>query len=48
MKWHKIAKAITQDGNSLHPCNGSMYKDKWGTIYDDFNQIHNYMQGIGH
>jgi len=48
VKWDKFAKIVTQDGNSLHPRNGSTCKDKWGFIYNNFKRIHDYMQGIGH
>jgi hypothetical protein len=48
VKWGQFAKTITQDGNSLHPCNDSTCKDNWGSIYDDFKRIHDYMQSNGH
>ncbi len=48
VKLGKFAKIVTQDGNSLHPCNGSTCKDKWGSIYDNFKETHDYMQSTGH
>jgi len=48
VKWGKFVKTVTQDENSLHPCNGSTCKDKWGSIYDDFKRIHDYMQSTSH
>ncbi len=48
IKWGKFAKKFTQDGNSIHPRNGSTCKDKWDSIYDNFKWIHHYMQSTNH
>ncbi len=31
----------------LGHCNGSTCKDKWGTIYGNFKNIHDHMNGYG-
>jgi hypothetical protein len=45
-KWKRILKVMMSMGFFQHLRNGLAYKDKWGSILDDFKKIFNYMSKI--